>query len=67
MSDRIFHGREYEGPLPRCARCGAAPADRVCFGFIDGEMYCTGCLSPEQIEMIAAVVDAVTAPEPEDT
>jgi len=41
---------------PCCARCGATTADRVYLGFADGEVYCTECLSPEQVEMILGLL-----------
>jgi hypothetical protein len=52
MGRAVTGGGWYEKASPRCDRCGAETADRFYMGFIDGEVYCSECLTPEQIEMI---------------
>jgi hypothetical protein len=47
---------ELQIPRPlRCARCGVTELDTdvpAWAGFIDGELYCFRCVTPDQVRML---------------
>lgn len=44
---------------PQCTRCGATSADRAYVGFTSNpaETYCLPCLTPEQMQMLTALIE----------